>query len=69
MTDFIATISSIILWLFNSLIAIGSVPHASYVWLDALLVMAGMLMARPAGGAGRRMYARFKTTRTRLVKR
>lgn len=55
------TITTAIVWLFDTTVAIGSIYHVSYVWLDAVLVLAGMLIARPAGLAGRRMYASVKT--------
>jgi hypothetical protein len=55
------TINAAIVWLFDTTVAIGSIYHVSYVWLDAVLVLIGMLIARPAGVAGRRMYASFRT--------
>lgn len=64
--EVLASISEAVNWFFNTAAALGTIQHNSYLWIDAGLVASGMLMARPAGAVGRRVYTRVKGMRARL---
>lgn len=66
--DLTTWLSSAVIWLFDAVMAIGTIQHRSMIIIDVLLVAGGMLM-RPAGRAGGRMYSSVKMKAQEIVKR
>jgi hypothetical protein len=62
----LATVAHAIEWLFTAIASIGTISHVSYLWIDAMLIGFGMMIARPVGRAGGKMYSVARVGKQRL---